>query len=240
MKTLLFTIAYGPLIKDCAAITVPLMQAYAERIGADFKVIDTLSVFPVHQAWQVRGVCGKRASWEKLRMGEFLETYDRAIFIDADAVIREDCPSLFDIVPEDSFAGYNEVPWHPTDIMVDRIKRIADFYGLVPPLHDGTQYLNSGVLVASKIHRDVFKVPKLEYKTPLHEQDYINLQLLYKKIKVFRLPWQYHCLVTDGWGPKEAAPKEQAFIRHYASGLGCGKDLAFIKADLETCVPHSS
>jgi lipopolysaccharide biosynthesis glycosyltransferase len=47
-------------------------------------------------------------------MAKYFDTYDRILFLDADILVRDDCPNLFDLVDVDRVAAYDEgsTLWH--------------------------------------------------------------------------------------------------------------------------------
>lgn len=70
---------YAPEITE---VTYPHLKAYAEKIGAEFRVIDS-------RCWP-----SAPASYEKLQLHWLGEQYDWNIYIDSDALIH---PDMFDI-----------------------------------------------------------------------------------------------------------------------------------------------
>ena len=76
------------------ALTHPLIRKYAEKINADFILIDTKKVgssHPIH---------------EKFQIYDILNIYARIIYLDTDIVIKNECPNLFDIVPEEKLGVF--------------------------------------------------------------------------------------------------------------------------------------
>ena len=78
---ILVTLTHGDDYKKLAEITHPLLQSYADRIGAKFLVLEN----------------------ENLNNYE----YDRAIIIHSDVLIRPDTPSLFNVVPKGWIGAFN-------------------------------------------------------------------------------------------------------------------------------------
>ena len=89
MKSAIITICIGEKYEQLALLTHPTIQAYADKIGAEFIVIKD-RIYPAEVP----------VGYEKLRLGKYLETYDRIIFLDTDLIVRPDTPNLFDFVPE--------------------------------------------------------------------------------------------------------------------------------------------
>ena len=96
----------------------------------------------------------------KLCLPDFLPQAGRFAFFDADALIRVDCPSLFDIVPEGHFGG--ALSHQPGHEIADRhvlasLPPWLERHGIrgLDPIDD---YLNTGVLVFDRpAHDAVFR-----------------------------------------------------------------------------------
>jgi hypothetical protein len=97
---------------------------------------------------------------DKLCLPEFLPEAGRFAFFDADVLIRADCPSLFDVVPEGHFgAALSHQPGH--DLLdahiLPTLPPWLDRHGILglDPIED---YLNTGVLVFDRpAHDAVFR-----------------------------------------------------------------------------------
>lgn len=77
-------------------LTFPKMVEYADRIGADFVAMN---------AGLGQRYLGN-PYYEKLRVVDVLENYDRLIYIDGDIIVASDCPNLLDIVPADKMGAF--------------------------------------------------------------------------------------------------------------------------------------
>lgn len=118
--------------------TGPYMQAYADRIGADF-----VALTGVTQCW-----------WglEKMRIRPLIEQYERAMFIDADVLIRGGAPDLFNVVPPGHVGMHDDYPhckaknglaWLEPARRAMLDSQMVDFYG-----YPGA--LNTGVVVTDR------------------------------------------------------------------------------------------
>ncbi|MDF5720718.1 MAG: glycosyltransferase [Rhizonema sp. PD37] len=121
-------------------VTHPLLKAYAEKLGADFIIIDKpkLNLNYVH--------------FEKYQIYDLLENYERIIFLDTDIIVNPKCPNLFELVPEYQFGAFvvsKHTYFH--DGAVKDIQKVLGDIGWK------REYFNSGVMVVSKCHREVFK-----------------------------------------------------------------------------------
>ena len=93
MKKAVVTIAVGERYTEMAKVTHPTLKAYADKVGAEFIVIDTPTETP---------------HWEKFKLYELLIKYNRIIYLDTDLIVRDDCPDLFELIPESKLGIFNE------------------------------------------------------------------------------------------------------------------------------------
>ena len=94
---LVVTIAVGESYRQMGEHTHPTMKKYADRIGADFLIIDESA--------------GSTPHWEKFQLFHLLNKYERIIYFDTDIIIRDDCPDLFDLVPDNRLGIFDEAPF---------------------------------------------------------------------------------------------------------------------------------
>lgn len=151
-------------------IVYPLFKEYARKVGADFVAIEETSN-------------PDNPVMDKFKIGDFLDDYDRLIYLDADLVIRSDMPDLFQIVPPDRFGAYDEsasygsvtmFPRYGEGPMWERIYHMVEMckaWNLPIPTSiakvcgewkgeetnctniDKIRYFNAGVFVCSKEHK---------------------------------------------------------------------------------------
>lgn len=82
MKKVIYTLNIGNYAPSITALTYPLIQRYANKIGAGFEIIATRQ-FP---EWPI--------TYEKLQIFELGKDNDWNIYIDSDAVVH---PDMFDV-----------------------------------------------------------------------------------------------------------------------------------------------
>lgn len=176
MDTAVVTIVMGDHYRKVADLTVPTMRSYADRIGANFIELGVgngvgYSISPEFEKFQIFGLLNK---------------YRRIIFLDADVIVRPDCPSLFDVVPEDKIGLFNEGAFvdHLTDM-----SGICKHCEVEVPKWD-RQYYNTGVMVVSRQHKFLFDPPEVEIQSACEQ--YINLQVIKSKTKVFELNYRFN------------------------------------------------
>jgi hypothetical protein len=90
MTKTLFTLNVGDYEPEVCKITYPLMTAYAEKIGAEFKVIRDRK-FP-----------GWPDVYEKLQIHELGRDSDWIIYVDSDALIHPSTPDFTALLPRNT------------------------------------------------------------------------------------------------------------------------------------------
>jgi ADP-heptose:LPS heptosyltransferase len=212
-KTLVLTITFGEKYKEIASLTHPTLKRYADRIGADFKVITE------------KLISKEFIHFEKFQIYDLLLEYERIIFIDSDIIVRDDAPSLFDIVPYNELGAFNEG-------FLDRagaLSVICQKYGQKFKEDWDGCYYNTGVLVISRLHRPLFKLPSEQHVIGhFYEQDYLNMKIYLDKIKTFKLDYKFNRMsCVDKYVGEN---RHASYFIHYA---GCPVDpCPIIKMDL--------
>jgi hypothetical protein len=197
-KTCILTIAMGDAYERISRLTHPTIQQYADRIGADFHVIDK------------QAISKTTPHWEKFQIYNYLETYDRVLYIDSDVIIRDDCPNLFDIVPETRLGMFNEAPFtdRSKELMID----VCRSYDTTLDRWNG-KYYNTGVMVISKYHRSLFRKPDKEVFN-FYEQSYINMIIAKREVDIYELEHQYNRMSCVD--PYIGIDRFDSYIIHYA------------------------
>lgn len=203
------TVAVGEEATAMLAITRPFMEAYAQRVGADFVLLD----WPGHPAWPMS--C-------KFAIPRALDHYDRIAYVDADVLLRPGCINLFDQCEPHEMGFCDELQLQR---QVHGGKQTEqDYYrwraksGL-PPIKI-PWYMNSGVLVIPRSHRDVLTPPRLPmWPGFLVEQEWHMTQLLDMglpyRILHRRCNWQW-------WTDKGFTEAPPSAVLHF-SGLHQGR-----------------
>ena len=160
-----------------------------------------------------------KASFERYDIYNLLKVYDRVLWLDSDIYISKNSDNIFDIVPEDELGVFYEV-----DSMAKThgcLRVMAESFKLDKPL---PKYFNSGVLVTSKCHSEMFNMVKVKEffensnitVNRNSDQDYLNLYVHKNNVKVYSLPRQYNYMINDRGFVKSDNPK---FV-HFAGVLG--------------------
>ena len=175
-KNLLLTIAMGELYKILAELTHPTFINYAKKINADFLSINE------------KNISQTTPHWEKFQIYDLLKKYDRILYVDTDIIIRADAPNLFDEVPYFELGLFDEAPY--TENRHIAFQQACHAYGILPQNWNG-KYYNTGVMVISRPHKDLFKKPEREIHN-FFEQTYLNVQIATKNIPVHNLKYWFN------------------------------------------------
>jgi len=193
-----------------AEYSCPSFRAYAQKIGADFIVIDKRKV-------PDRSVC-----YEKFQIKGFLEEgYERIMYIDSDAFIKPSCPNLFDLkapegVPYEQIGGvYDTKENKPGN--KDRIKEVKKALGDIE-WEEG--YINDGVFLVSNMHKEIFNIPENAPNTWMWNMHVLNYNIYKLGFPIFKLDTKYNAMHLYGY-PTDKEPQDiNAYIVHYAA---CGE-----------------
>jgi hypothetical protein len=188
------TLALGAKARAILALTRPLMAAYAARIGAEFVVIDSFGALAPPHA-------------NKYQLADLLERFHRIIYLDCDALVHPDCPDLTEIVPATMLGCLVE------DNIVPRDNDIRAATQSLGPLAWERGFFNSGVMVISREHRDIFTELRRIHAGPIgsfFEQNHLNWLVRRERIAVFDLGHRYNHMTISGW------PTADARILHFA------------------------
>ena len=168
MKTLVLTKKNQNIIED---LTIKSIEAYAEKIGSNFKIIENGEDLLGH-FWGIP---------------ELLTKYDRVLYISTFILIRSDTPNLFEIVPVDKLGMFNEGRYADRNL---HIKSAMSYYKEDLVKDWKGKYYSSDVMLISKKNRSLFIKPSIEVGT--NYDPYINLKIHNTETSVFSLPYKYN------------------------------------------------
>jgi hypothetical protein len=183
MRKIVVTLCIGDDYERLSRLTHPSMIQYANKINADFYVID-------------KDICNN-IYFSKFDLNRILEDYDRAIFVDTDCFINKKCPDLFDLVPFDSVGIYDELVfpnWYLGESLY-WVNECYDKYGFkFLKNEDDIYHYNTGVMVVSNIHKDLFILPEtiLKLDGDFGEQSYLNCRLIELNYKIFDIGYKFN------------------------------------------------
>ena len=213
-KLLIMTLCQGERHAELGKTTHPEMLRYARKCGAKFMVANC-DGWPAHVS----------VPWQKVaHLWEILAQWDRVIFFDNDVLINADeCPNLFDIVPEDQIGGFLEgliCPRGANIVNVCKENRIP-----IDRLYAG-DYINTGVMVLSRTHRELFIWPDV-VRDDFFEQSYINARIFAAHVPIYPLPYTFNRMsVLD---PLTGQQRHGSHIVHYAGS----NELKLVAKDME-------
>jgi len=226
-KFAVVTCTFGDKYVAISKLTHPTLKAYADKIGADFVVINE------------KKLSKKFVHYEKFQLRTLFATYSRIIYIDSDALVREDCPNLFDVVPEDKIGIFNEGAFTSCMTLVqDACVKYGKSLKLGIITYKG-QYYNTGVMVLSRKHKDVFTMPEEEYdwynaganSVSHYEQPYINLKIIAGEYPIHDLSYKFNRMfMLDNLTGEH---KLVSYIVHYAGITHVNDIEAIIQRDID-------
>jgi len=159
-------------------------------------------------------------NFEKNQVYDLFDKYDRILRLDWDIIITPHCPNVFEIVQEEKIGVVFEDIGSRKKDRLNRIKMIQDQLG---DLDWRSDYFNSGVVMASKQHREIYKTTPedveivLNLKTPVSkEQNYLNYKVRKFRFEIYELNYKYNHtrLFSEPWNGRPERYK--SFIIHYA------------------------
>ena len=211
---LVLTIACGAKYQQVAVLTHPSIKQYANKINAEFLCIDRETNTP---------------HWNKFQIYDLLDKYNRIIYFDTDLIIRKDCPNLFDTVLEEELGLFNEGKYEPR---FQNLQEALLKYQVQINDWDGSYY-NTGVMVISQQHKDIFQIPTKILELSLFEQSYINLQILKSKCPVYDLDYKFNRMNLMDRNNLIGEPRQASYVIHYAGSEDHYQMLTLIENDLQ-------
>jgi hypothetical protein len=197
----IFTLAVGEQSIEQHALTGPQMEAYADRVGADYHVIND-DHYPHYSLAN------------KFRLRTLAANYDRALYLDADVWIRPTAPNVFEQFSADKVWMHADRKHleNPDSLIINyvtiasqqRVARILDY-----------DCLNSGVVLFSRDHLHLWTPPPIPAPIQyLTEQIWIEYTVRLKSIPVGHLPTE---LNTQWWFPDFEEREPSAEFVHLAA-----------------------
>ena len=133
------TIVVGDYAERMAKATNPFMRDYARNCGADYLVIQEPKFRNLGQLY-----------YEKFQLYDLFEKYERILYLDNDVLVSPDSPDLFLSTPESHFSASSEETWSKY------LECKAAIQNELGEIKWNYPYFNAGVMLASRIHREVF------------------------------------------------------------------------------------
>ena len=205
MAKLLLTTRADEGIKDWSDLTHPLLKEYARKVKADFMVLDHISDCKVGDGrWHFR----------IMKHYDLHEEYDRILHIDTDTLIMPDCPNLFEVVDSQEIGTCCEDKGTRKAARLHAIFLAQQKFG---PISWNENYINTGVFVTSREHREIYTKINNQYWTDWGSDD-IHLGYLIEKNKfeIDDLGYKFNhmTMVSESWNKN--ADRFDSHIIHYA------------------------
>ena len=221
-KSLITTLVVGSEIEALSEYTLPTMRAYAQKVGADFKVMGLTDITQRLSPY-----------YEKNQIDNFLDEYDRVLYIDSDILVVPDAPDLFAMHDGHSVMA----------VSVEHIYRAveqekASLNQVLGEVNWTREYFNSGVVLFTKAHRELLNTSDglIEKWIAAKETGTVNglndQSIFNYRVNQLSIPMQYVSPAfnfTKAWGTFHTR-FSQYFI-HYAGMKG--QRLARVKKDAD-------
>lgn len=226
-KNLIITVASGKEYENILKLTGRIFRKYAKKCNADYI--------------QLTGTTQEFGYFEKFRIYPFVKQYNRTLFLDADLIVLDDAPNLFDVVPEDSIGihcDYQSV-YNNGDgvnhLTVFDSWKLNTAKSLFSPA-EVNRYLqlsdkklfNSGVVLCPREYADIWMgIYKPCIKNFLVEQYTVEMRMLLHNYKIFEL--------EDAWNMQVWMPNSVFFkkdVKKYFMHLAGWRNLYLTHQDI--------
>lgn len=211
---LVITVATTQQGSDLHSVTGPTQRAYAQKCGADYVAITGDSIYP---AWTM---------FDKFRIHPYLKLYERILYLDADVVIRPNCPNMFEIFSAGVLHAHDDTPFiqHDKWDWYKEVREVALSQKLPIPDRQSFCMLNSGVVLMDSSHAGLWAPSKFPIPTYwCSEQNLETIRMVNSRTPWTPLPrhfnWQWW--IGDHLMP-DAKGQREAFIVHGAGITGYG------------------
>jgi len=198
---------------DWIELTHPIIRKYAERVNADFIVLDEAT----DRADATGGIGNGVYQYRIFEHNKLHNHYDRILHLDSDMLILPNCPDIFDIVPPTHVGSIYE------DLGSRQPQRVSCMHAAQSQFGQigwNKNYINTGVFVTSKCHQNIYEKIDNKYFVDWGTDD-IHIGYLINKYNhpVHELPYQFNhmTMFSESWN---GSPNRfDSYIIHYA-GVG--------------------
>ena len=219
MERRLITVRADKNISDMTDITLPFIYRYAYKCNANVEILD-------------KDIEGLHRHYRIMRLYDLFDNYDKILNIDADILIKHDCPNIFNMIDSDTVACIYEDKGTRQEHRRNTIKLIQQIRGNVNWSYG---YINTGFILFSKQHKDIFDYTD---KNLWEEPEYDDIELAYRmhksNIKIQELSYKFNhmTMFSEAWN--NYANRFNSYVIHYA-GVGlfapCGNRTEMIRQD---------
>ena len=209
MKLLITTRADASCV-DWAELTHPIFRDYAKRVNADFIVLDEM--FDCEEA--TGGIGNGTYQYRIMKHYDLHEVYDRILHLDNDMILTPECPNLFEIVPDDCIGSILEDKGSRRHQRISCIQNSQNQFG---DIGWREKYINTGVFVTSKRHRDIYQPIGGRYFVDWGTDDIHIGYLIHKHgHKIYELPFQFNHMTMHSEQWNKNSNRFDSHIIHYA------------------------
>jgi len=184
-------------IKEMTDITHPILKRYAKKCDADFIISKEDDKYHPH--------------YRILQLYDLFKEYDRILCLDSDILILKSCPDIFNLVPVHQIASIYE---DKGSRKKDRRNRIWKIQNERKDVGWREGYINSGVILFSRMHRDIFKKENL-YLSLGYDDVLLGYRIHKNNYTIYELPYKFNhmSMFSEEWNN---ASKFESCIIHYA------------------------
>jgi len=184
--------------KPFTEYTLKSIKEYAKKIDVDYIEVVEYEVPEKYNVISTNIEGNMKRISKLLVIREYLEKYDRIIFLDDSCVVNSDCPDLFNIVPVNFIGANNEgvLEWPKAAHATIDLFNASNLTKNLLARHD---YINAGVMVFSKEHRYLLADERVIslgkngfFSNSWPEQTYLNFLLNTDNVPVFYLPHHFN------------------------------------------------
>lgn len=197
-------------ISSITRYSLPTIRSYCSKYNLDFKIINKAK-YSINT--------GKYPSvrLEKNQIYDYFDKYDRKLRLDADMLIRKNCPNIFDLVEPGEIGVVSAGNGDMYNLRVRVFNRSCKNY-LGELNRSILCYFNSGLILCDKIHKDIFKITEDDIKVlqndfRLREQDFLNWRVCNSDFNIKDLGYRFNH--TIHWDNFEN-DRYSSYIIHYA------------------------
>lgn len=187
---------------------------YSKRTDAELIILSSKKLsnrYSLHKQYPYQYL-----RFEKNQIYELFNKYNRILRLDNDTIIKKECPNLFDLDPSNFYATREDVgskKLHRTK----EIQNIQTQLGIINGWD--SSYFNSGVVLASAIHKEAFNLNNLDLtrvKGGMQEQSVLNWLLFKLKLNIVDLGPNFNFMKF--FEDDNIGMKKYSYIIHYAGG----------------------
>lgn len=203
-------------ISGYTEFTLPIIKKYAEKIGADFILLNQPPPFMTKEEGR------EYPHYRILECKSLLDNYERIINLDADILILPSCPNLLEVVPPNCVGSIFE---DKGTRQVDRQSRIIGIQREFDYICWESGYINTGVFVFSRMHKLMFSPVNGKYWTSWGSDDlHFGYQINRLCFPHYELPYQFNhmTMFSEEWNG--FANRFNSYIIHYAGNGVFDKD----------------